>query len=81
MPRIEKLIEIDGRLGVLLDIPPTPKDGDSVSIYTADEVEAFKKSVREDCARVCEDLEEAWATKEAEKDALRRAAIEIRNQR
>lgn len=78
MPRIEKLTEIDGRLGVILDIPPTPKDGDSVSIYTADEVSELKRHVREDCARLCEDLEETWATKDAERDALARAAVEIR---
>ena len=78
MPRIEKLVEIDGRLGVVLDVPPTPKEGDSVEIYTAEEIEALKKRVRAECAAVCDDLEETWATKDAERDALARAAIEIR---
>jgi hypothetical protein len=78
MPRIEKLVSIDGRLGVILDVPPTPVEGDSVSIYTADEVRALEKRIRKECAAVCEELEENWATKDAERDALARAAIEIR---
>ena len=51
MPRIEKLVPIDGRLGVVLDVPPTPADGDSVGIYTDDEIEALKKRVREDAVK------------------------------
>jgi hypothetical protein len=78
MPRIEKLVHIDGRLGVILDVPPTPVGGDSVSIYTASEVRDLEKRIREECAAVCDDLEETWATKDAERDALARAAIEIR---
>jgi hypothetical protein len=38
MPRILELVPMpDGRLGVVLDVPPTGNDPDSVSLWTAEE--------------------------------------------
>lgn len=53
MPRIEKLVPVDGRLGVVLDVPPGQPGQDSVSIYTTSEVDEMllsaKRSARDDC--------------------------------
>lgn len=78
MPRIEKLVQVDGRLGVVLDVPPSPKEGDSVTILTADELREMTNSAYEAAAKECEELAETWAKKEDEEFALHRAAMEIR---
>lgn len=47
MPRVEKLVPVDGRLGVVLDLPLEQLGHGSVSIYTEEEVEKLKASVRQ----------------------------------
>lgn len=56
----------------------SPAEGDNVTIWTAKEVEDFKKRIREECAAVCEELAETWAKYAQEDVALQRAASEIR---
>lgn len=77
MPQIVKLVPVDGKLGVVLDIPPSPKEGYSVSIYTADELAHVLRLERKACAKICRNLADTWARKDDEQDALERAAIEI----
>lgn len=52
MPRIMQLVPIDGRLGVVLDVPSSL--GGSVSIYTEDEISALLAVEREACAKIAD---------------------------
>lgn len=49
MPRVLKLVSVDGRLGVVLDVP-VDAELSSVSIYTDCEVEALRRDERRRCA-------------------------------
>ena len=67
MPRILELLEMpDGRLGVVLDMPPTPNDPDSVTLWTAAERDAAiasaVKLAREGCAELAENYSNAQYT-------------------
>lgn len=84
MPRIMQLVPIDGRLGVVLDVPSSL--GGSVSIYTEDEISALLAVEREACAKIVDDLSSAYvcASDDDSTDAcigraLRRVAEHIRN--
>lgn len=48
MPIVKKLVPVDGRMGVVLDVPAT--DTGSVNILTDEEVEAIRQAEREACA-------------------------------
>lgn len=52
MPIVKKLVPVDGRLGVVLDVPAT--DTGSVTILTDEEVEAIRQAEREECALLAE---------------------------
>lgn len=46
MPRIEKLVPVDGKFGVVLDVPLDQFNGGPVSIYTQPELDALIESIR-----------------------------------
>jgi hypothetical protein len=55
MPLIIDLVPMpDGRMGIVLDVPPTPDDPGSVELWTGAERKAMVKRVREACASLAE---------------------------
>jgi len=46
MPRIEKLVPVDGRLGVVLDLPLDGFNGGPVAIYSDKEIEMLRESLK-----------------------------------
>lgn len=68
MPRIEKLVGIDGKLGIILDIPPAANDLGSVVIMTEEELQAKLAAERERCAKVAE---QTWVNVTAERSRAR----------
>lgn len=66
MPIILDLVPMpDGRMGVVLDVPPTPESPDSIEMWTATEREAMVRRVREACASLAalgdpDDEAEQW---------------------
>ncbi len=77
MLRITKLVPVGDGLGVVLDIPPTSKEGDTVTIYSADELAAALRRERLRCAEECRDLIDTWAKTDREKFALEYAVSTI----
>ena len=76
MPQITKLVPVDGRLGIVLDIPPDPLS-ESVAIFNEAELEQLKQRTRRDEREECAEMIEgvAWSSPtETGEWALREAA-------
>jgi hypothetical protein len=60
MPKIDKLVSVDGKLGVVLDSPPGKDGPDSVIILTEEELQQKLVEQIEACARIADERAAYW---------------------